>query len=315
MICNIENKMDTQCFEEMRQRVLEINTNIDKFIQEEMKNHEKKYCNITGKRFTNYYPDNGNLHSFIPIKSFDDVVIHCETVLPLRNNNPDNVVLYIHGAAFQRRVDSVNLKTIDRFCSMLNQAVFMPDYRIGSSYKYVQMLHDVVATYMYIITKLGYKPENISIIADSSGTVTALQMIKELAEKKIQVPSKIVLWSPIADGKETDENHNDIAFKTNDLYNVSLHAYLHDMCKEMDIIDVMPIYGCHENMKGAKVLIQAGKDEILLNDAIKLYNKFNEVCETTLEIYEDMFHNFQTYYSICDMARVCWDRVIEFITL
>ena len=318
MIKNIDNMMAPKSFENMRQRVLKMNTGIEDFVYEEMLDHKKSYDPVTGIRNTEYQSPNGNDYLVASINASDGGRVNCEFIFPEQDDS-ESIILYVHGAAFQRRVNDINLKTADRLCTMTGHGVCVPDYRVGIEYTYDEMINDIIDSYRYLIMNNGYKPENMTLIADSSGCVTALQAIREMEKQSLEAPRNIILWSPQADEKLDEEKikkgkETDIAAQTNDLFNIGKGIYSDEMGKGKSREELFPIYGDYSNLRDSRILIQAGADEILIDDAYILYGKFSKICPCTLEVYEDMFHNFQTYFSICEMAKVSWESVVKFIT-
>ena len=318
MQMTIANGIAVEAFEAMQQRVIRMSTGIDEFVYNEMLNHKKSYDPATGRRYTGFESSGDNEYSVISVITTDGVSVNLEFIKPASCND-DALVIYIHGAAFIRRSNDINLKTADRLCTMTNQSVCIPDYRVGKDYSYDQMIADVVATYRFLTTTGGYDPKKITFLADSSGCVTTMQSIREFSKFGLSAPGKIVLWSPQADEKTdearfTEEKNKDISFRPNNLFEVGASIYLNDMCKGKKLEAVFPVYGDYSNLKDTRIMIQAGAEEVFREDAEKLYEVFSESCPCALEMYEGMFHNFQTYFSICEMARVCWNRTVEFIT-
>ena len=318
MLKVIPNTIPDDRFESMRERVLKMNTNIEDFVQNEMLHHKDFYNPVVGARLTGFAPSDDNvLYLREPLIASDGALLNCEFLVP--RGSASNAILYVHGAAFQRRSNDINLKTADRLCAMTKNTVCIPDYRVGADYTYDQMVSDVVASYKYLTLIVGFEPENITILADSSGCVTALQALRKIEEEYMLAPGKVVLWSPQADEKFDAERiaegkKKDIALQTNELFVAGFDIYLSKMGAGKTPKELYPVYGNFDFLEHSKVLIQAGADELLIEDAYKLHDKFEKICPCTLEVYEKMFHNFQTYYSICETAKTCWQRVVSFIT-
>lgn len=316
MIKSILNMMEPEHYESMCERVIKMNTGIEDFVKQEMLNHKDAYDPVTGHRKTEYQSPNGNDYLVASIIASDESRVNCEFILPEKDDS-ESMILYVHGAAFQRRVNDINLKTADRLCTMTGQGVCVPDYRVGIEYTYDQMISDIVDSYRYLIKNNGYKPENITVLADSSGSITALQAIKELYKWSLPAPRNIILWSPQADDLDDEKiqmgKMTDIAMRPNDLFKVGQHIFRDEMGKGKSVEELFPIYGDYSNLKDSRILIQVGADEMLLEDAYQLHDLFSKICSCTFEVYEDMYHNFQTYFSICEMAKVCWQSTVKFI--
>ena len=313
MITHIANTMTSEHFDLMCKQVLMMNADIEQFVYEEMLEHEKNYDPVTGERFTRFAPSIPLQYSRVPLTSPDGVVVYCEILSPTVPS--DHAILYVHGAAFQRRLNDINLKTTERLCARTGQPVYSPDYRVGIAYTFDQMVADIVTAYQYLLSDCGYRAENITILADSSGCTTALQAIQALSKHSLPAPGKVVLWSPVGERHPNDRNQldQDIAFRTNHLSIVSFDTYCAHMGKGKSNEDLFPIYGNYHDLQNTSILIQVGANEFLREDSYKLHNIFSNICPCTLEVYDDMFHNFQTYYSFCDMAKLSWDRTVQFI--
>lgn len=318
MVKTIANKMTAEAFENLKQRVIQMSTGVDEFVYAEMLNHRNSYDGETGLRKTSFVSANHNWYSVVPVVTADQTVVNCEMITPPAGIR-DRVIVYVHGAAFQRRLNDINLKTADRLCSMTGQPVCVPDYRVGIDYTYDQMVNDVAACYQYLLYQRRYAPENITILSDSSGCVTALQVIRELTAQGVPAPGNIVLWSPpVVEGEFGEERisegkKRDITVQNNDLFSVAFGIYADTMCAGRNVRDSFPAFGDYAALKDTRILIQSGMEEAFREDACKLYEIFREICSCTLELYEGMFHNFQTYFSVCEMAPVCWQNMIDFL--
>jgi len=316
MVTTIPNAIPPEQYEAMAARVLKMNTGIEDFIRNEMMDHKRNYDPVTGARYTAFDAPYGSFYQRVPLVAPDGALVNCELLMSC--NPTPGAVLYIHGAAFMRRTNDLNLKTADRLCWMTGNLVCVPDYRIGIPYTYSQMVMDVIVGYRYLLEEKGYKPEQITMMADSSGCVTALQAVREMGNLGISAPGKIILWSPPAKERCDREKVNqgkerDLAFSTNDLLYISNNTYFEGMCKGMNAEEVYPIYGEFSVLKNSLVYIQTGGAEMLTEDAYMLHDLLANICPCMLEVYDDMYHNFQTYFSICDMARVCWEKIVRFI--
>ena len=301
--------------EALKARVIQMNTGVDNFVIDEMRNHHKCYNYHTGRRRTEY-TSKGNSYSQEILVQPDGFQLPVEIIEPEVRSR--RAVLYIHGAAFHRRSNDINLKTADRLCSRTGQMVVVPDYRVGEEYTYGQMVSDVLNTYQWLTEQLCYAESDITILADSSGCITAMQAMRQMVDNGTCLPSKLVMWSPQYDEKFGEERLNegkavDVALQTNDLFGKGFRQYRDTMCAGMELETVIPCYGDYSHWSNVEVLIQSGGSEMLTKDAYALDKMLSQYCEVTTEVYECMYHNFATYYSMCEMARVCWDRATAFI--
>lgn len=317
MVTTIPNTISPERFEEMAARVLKMNTGIEDFVYNEMIHHMDAYDPVTGIRISSFEPSPGYQCKNVELLSLDGIKFNCEMILP--DNGSRGAILYVHGAAFMRRVNDINLKTANRLCEMTNHLVAIPDYRVGKDYTYDQMVGDIIVSYQYLLRDLGCAPEDIAILADSSGCVSALQAIRELPSFDLPAPGKIILWSPQSDENLTDDKiarakSMDLSCRTNNLFLIGRPIYNVNMKGGKSRQDIYPLHGDFAHLRSSSVLIQSGGKEIFTEDAYELYSLFSKTCACSLEVYEEMFHNFQTYYSLCDMAKICWEKAAHFIT-
>ncbi len=322
MIREIKNIMTTESYNAMSNTVVKMNENVETFIYNEMINHKADYDPQTGLRRTDYLSQSGEIqYGCVSLMGIKEYRIGLEYVkksdmLSMRENQ--RVVLYIHGAAFQRRTQDLNIKTAERICEMTGYPVYIPDYRIGIDYRIDEMIGDIIDSYRYLIQVRGYKAENMTLIADSSGCTSMMAALQKLDEYNLAGPKEVILMSPFTDAGLTNPSiqgnkNKDIAFLSNRLLENSVRVFTREGRRDTARAEVSPIAGDYQSLKDTKVLIQVGKDERLLDDSVKLYHKLKKICACTLEVYEDMFHNFETYYSMCDMAKVSWDNYINFM--
>lgn len=322
MVREIKNTMSVASFDAMRDTVVRMNENVETFIYQEMMNHKADYNPATGLRWTEYLPKSSDqLYGCIALTGSKGHKIGLEYVakrdMPC-SHEKQRAVMYIHGAAFQRRTQDLNLKTAERICGLTGYPVYVPDYRIGIDYQIGETIRDIVDSYRYLVQVCQYKAENLTLIADSSGCASLMSALQKLEEYALASPGEVILMSPIADAGATNRSvninkHKDIAFISNKLFEESIQVFTKDGKMDTCCAEISPIFGDYKHLKNTRVLIQVGKDERLLDDSVNLYYKLKQVCDCTLEIYEDMFHNFATYYTMCDMAKVSWEHYIRFM--
>ncbi len=323
MIRQIKNIMATKNYESMCGTVLHMNENVETYIYEEMMNHKADYDSDTSLRKTDYSTQNKEIqYACISVKGSQGHPIGLEYVTQQNlytELEKQRVVLYIHGAAFQRRSQDLNIKTAERICEMTGYPVYIPDYRIGIDYSIEEMIGDIVDCYRYLIHTCGYQAENMTLIADSSGCTSMMAAIQKFDKNGLSGPKEVILMSPFTDAGLTNRSilrnkGKDIAFLSNQLLENSVRVFTRNGKRDVKRAELSPIAGEYECLKDTKVLIQVGENERLLDDSVTLYQKLERMCSCTLEVYEDMFHNFETYYSMCDMAKVSWENYLNFMS-
>ncbi len=322
MIKEIKNLMSTESFHHMRDTVTKMNRDIEIPIYEEMLHHKADYHPETGLRISAFAPRNSRLrYGCLSFPGSTGQTIGMEFLSkPEQLLSPEiaQIVFYIHGAGFQRRLQDLNLRLSERICEATDSAVYVPDYRIGLDYTNEETLTDITDAYRYLLNACSYRPEHITVLADSSGACSFLAAVQRFEKQKLPCPGTIVLFSPFSDaslsGRSIRNNrHKDLAFLTNHLLENSVRIFTRDGALNVKNPEMSTALGNYSCLKNTRVLIQVGTDERLLDDSLFLYRNLSSVCSCTLELYEDMFHNFETYHSFCEMAKVSQEHYVQFL--
>lgn len=322
MIKEVRNIMSTDSFHRMRETVTKMNLNIEIPIYEEMLHHKADYHTDTGLRKTGFAPHSSLLqYGCLPVSGSNGHTIGMEFLTKpewLLSPGSSPAVFYIHGAGFQRRLQDLNLRLSERICEAVGSAVYAPDYRIGLDYPLEETLSDIMDSYRYLLDTCGYRAEHVTALADSSGACSLLAAIQHFGEKQLPCPGRLILFSPFSDaslsGRSIRSNQpKDLAFLTNHLLESSVRIFTRDGTLDVKNPALSTALGEYSCLKNTKVLIQVGTAERLLDDSLLLYRNLNSVCACTLELYEDMFHNFETYHSFCEMAKVSQEHYVRFL--
>lgn len=314
--------MSAESFHHMRDTVTKMNRDIEIPIYEEMLHHKADYHPETGLRISAFTPRNSLLrYGCLSFPGSTGQTIGMEFLSkPEQLLSPEitQVVFYIHGAGFQRRLQDLNLRLSERICEATGSAVYVPDYRIGLDYTNEETLTDITDAYRYLLNTCGYRPEHITALADSSGACSFLAAVQRFESQRLPCPGTIVLFSPFSDASLSSRSirsnrHKDLAFLTNRLLENSVRIFTRDGALNVKSPELSTAFGNYSCLKNTKVLIQVGTDERLLDDSFFLYQNLSSVCSCTLELYEDMFHNFETYHSFCEMAKVSQEHYVQFL--
>lgn len=321
MITRISNRMPRESYEELYTKVLKMNTGIDDYIYNEMLNHKKWYDPKTGLRETDYAcRDSTMIYRNKSLLMRDGAKIGVEIIQPkeLAPNKYGHAVLYVHGAAFQRRVSDINLHTAERLAKFAECPVFVPDYRVGVAYTFDQMINDLVECYMEMLWCGEYNPTHISVIADSSGCTSLLFALSRAAERGLELPHKVVLlspqaWSIVPAEKLAKGKQQDPSMTGNNLFVTGADVFHNRMAVGKSAEETSTINIDYSLLKDCEILIQTGGDEMFCEDAIALHDEMGKHTLCDLEVYEQMYHNFQTYYSLCPMAHYSWASMVKFM--
>ena len=123
----------------------------------------------------------------------------------------EKVFFHLHGGAYVMGSASPSQTATPMAKGLLEQTntvnrVFSLEYRISSSAPFPvanpfpAALIDALTGYNYLITELGFEPDNIIIIGDSAGGHLALTLLRYLVETSVlPVPGSFIGSSPLCD--------------------------------------------------------------------------------------------------------------------
>ncbi len=230
-------------------------------------------------------------------------------------NKDRKVILQIHGGGY---INAFKLQYNHMACwyseSRNGADVLSIDYRVAPKDLFPAALEDAVYSYKWLLEQ-GYKCENIVVAGDSAGGGLSLALCLYLRDHGIQLPGGIIGMSPWTDvtmsGSSYTTNYEIDAVlggsETSIIYN---NPYPGKEDPKNPYIS--PLYGDYSGFP--PMLIQVGKNEMLLDDSLGLAKKARDAgVKVRLSEYEDMFHVFQLSKPMLSEAKIAWEEVEAFL--
>lgn len=221
--------------------------------------------------------------------------VPCEWLIP-QENQPGKVLLYLHGGGFVYGVTPQHLQLAAYLGQKISARVLMVDYRLAPQYPFPAALDDCVKAYDWLL-KQGVSAQNIVIAGDSAGGNLALVSMLKLRDAGIPLPAGCACLSPVADFTEKPKSEKPIKdpLLPKKAMKQYTDAYLqgNDPCNPL----ISPALG---DLSGLPpMLVHAGEDEILRDDAISLVERA-KACgvDAHLEIYPRMWHEWQIFFEL-----------------
>ena len=213
-------------------------------------------------------------------------------VIP-RDERRSGVILYLHGGGYT----CGDLEYAKGFGSALaaqcGVRVFCAAYRLAPEHPFPAALVDTLAAYEYLLTK-GYRPDQITLCGESAGGGLCYALCLRLKELGNPLPGCIVGISPW-----TDMTASGSSYESNREADPSITMELLDFyaaCYTVNRKDplVSPLFGDLTGMPPS--LLFVGGDEIMLDDAVQLYEKLRACgCESELHIAPERWHGYVLY--------------------
>ena len=205
------------------------------------------------------------------------------------------VILYLHGGAYALGSITGHREWTARLAQATRMRCLALNYRLAPEHPFPAALEDAIASYHWLLAQ-GVEPSDIIIAGDSAGGGLALSTLVKLRDAGEQLPAGAVCLSPWTDLVLTGASIHSKAKADFILNRDSLQKYAGYYAAQHHVANpwISPLYA---DLTGfPPLLIQAGSDEILLNDATRLAEKARAVgVDVHLEIWDEMFHVFQLF--------------------
>jgi acetyl esterase/lipase len=256
----------------------------------------------------------------VAFKAADDVGVEAVTVagraaewLRAPGANAQRAILYLHGGGYVMGSLTTHRSLGGEISRAAQAAVLMVDYRLAPESPFPAAVEDGVAAFQWLIDK-GFKPQNLAIAGDSAGGGLAAATLVALRDRKLQLPKAAVCISPWSDLTCTNESYKTRAeadpMVTSDGIGNMAGVYLQGADAKNPLAS--PNFADWRGLP--PLLIQVGRDEVLLDDSIKLHEKAQAAgVDSTLEIWDDMVHVWHAFHPMLPEGKQGIERVGAFL--
>ncbi len=236
--------------------------------------------------------------------------VRAERITPKQKT--DKIILHLHGGAFFAGSAKTHRALGAEFAVRANAVVYMLEYRLAPEHPYPAALDDGLAAYRALLA-LGYESHNIVFGGDSGGCAHILSLAIALRDKGEALPAAMFMISPYIDITLATESVSSLKYRDPMVTAHALRRGSDGYRGSISVNDarVSPLFA---NLHGLPpMLIQAGSQEILLDDALRLaeYARAAGV-DVDCQIYEGMWHNFQMFNAFISVADRAIDHIARF---
>ncbi len=215
------------------------------------------------------------------------------------NGADRGLVLYLHGGGFIIGSSTTHRGLTGHLAQASDCTVITPDYRLAPEHPFPAALDDAEAVYTALLEQ-GTRADQIAVAGDSAGGGLTIALALRLRERKLPLPSSMTVFSPWTDLTQQHLYQPECEPVLQARW-TGKAARLYSNGEALTNPLISPVYG---DLSGLPpLLIQAGSEEMLLNDAERLaaVAKRDDV-PTTLEIYNSLWHVFQIHSGQLDRA-------------
>jgi epsilon-lactone hydrolase len=225
----------------------------------------------------------------------------------------EKVVYYLHGGGYISGSAKTGRPLTAPLARQMSARIFSLDYRLAPENHFPAGLDEAVAGYRWLLS-CGIQPKDISVMGDSAGGGMTLALAMRLRDAGEPLPACLVCLSPWTDmtGESATLKANadrDSMFVAEDCRRYA-NAYLGDQ-SPLDP-HASPLLG---NLAGLPpMLIQVGRDEVLLDDARSLDEKVRAADGSSqLHIYEAVPHGWHFGAPFVPETREALREIAEFV--
>ena len=243
-----------------------------------------------------------------------------------KNSDPNRRLLYLHGGGFICGSPKSHRTLTTYLAEEMGLSVLVIDYRLMPEYTRLNGIEDCQHAWQYIINNgpTGIaKPVDCFVAGDSAGGSLSLMLSAWSIQNAPTQPSGVIAFSPTTDNAMASPSLK---------RNIATDPMLAPILKPLQHIPqpflallwswkmkisshnplVSPLRG--ELNQLPPTLIQASRDELLVDDSIRYFNKArHQGCDISLQIWPKMVHVWQIFHYKLPEAIEALNQVKAFI--
>jgi acetyl esterase/lipase len=234
-------------------------------------------------------------------------------IVSTRRSSPQRHVLYLHGGAYTIGSPRLYRHFTWRVADAARARVLIIAYRLAPEHPYPAALDDAVAAWQWLLAR-GADPQHAFIMGDSAGGGLALATMLKLRDAGLPLPAAAVALSPWTDLALTGASFRDNAARDPMLVASDVPRFAAGYVGQADARDpyVSPLYGDPRGLPAT--LIQAGSDEILRDDAVRMAQAMRDAgCAVELQIWPKMPHVWHLLAPVLPEARAALGEIARFL--
>jgi len=223
------------------------------------------------------------------------------------------VILYLHGGCYATGSVDTHRDLMIRLSIATSMRVLGLNYRLAPMHPFPAAVEDASAAYRWLLGA-GIAAGRIAMAGDSAGAGLALAAILTIRDGGLPVPGAVVCLSPWVDlavsGASMENKAAEDPIVSREMLLGWRRLYLGDSDPRTPLAS--PLYA---NLRGLPpMLIQVGSGEVLLDDSTRLAERALAAgVDTTLEVWPQMIHVWQSFAPILPEARQSIERIGQFI--
>jgi acetyl esterase/lipase len=225
------------------------------------------------------------------------------------------VLFHLHGGGFAlgSAVGSVGLAT--SLARLTGLSVIAVDYRLAPEHPYPAAVEDAVNAYRALLER-GESAANIVVSGESAGGNLAVELLLALRSDGLARPAAAVLFSPMTDLTVSGESFRTKAAADPNITAAAIRTRVADYLTGTGVDPADPkVSPAFADLTGLPpLLIQAGSNEVLLDDATRLaVRAAADNVPVILDVVPDVPHVFQAFAAVLEEGAAALDRAGRFV--
>jgi salicylate hydroxylase len=206
----------------------------------------------------------------------------------------ERVVLHMHGGGYCFGSAECSVEYAARLATAAKGRCLALEYRLAPEHPFPAALEDAKAAYRMLLRT--HSPEDIFFSGESAGAGLAIAAAMSLRDEGARMPAGIIALSPFVDCSLTSDSIDRLAgvdpIVERDTLTYMVTNYFQSACATDPLIS--PIFGDFEGLP--RLLIQAGRMEVLVDEATRLENRAKQAgVDVRLELYDERLHIFSMF--------------------
>ncbi|MBA5688664.1 alpha/beta hydrolase fold domain-containing protein [Rugamonas apoptosis] len=235
-------------------------------------------------------------------------------VEPPRLRRRDSLVVYIHGGAYTLGSAASTLLPAAQMALATGRRVVSIDYTTAPRSQWDNTTAQVEKVFVAIYGA-GYQPRRVACFGDSAGGGLLAGALLRMRDHRVRLPAAAALWSPWTDLDFQGDTMRTLAgadpIVSLESLRPSRDAYVAEACRRHPYVS--PVYGSY-GADFTPTLIQCGSREVLLSDAVRLYQAMDAGgARVQLDAYEGMPHVHQTMADQSPEAQRAIAKTVRFL--
>jgi epsilon-lactone hydrolase len=222
-------------------------------------------------------------------------------------------ILYLHGGGYVMGSPNTHRSLAGEISRAAQAAVLLVDYRLAPEHPCPAAVEDGVASYRWLLGQ-GFTPRQLAIAGDSAGGGLVVATLVSARDQDLPLPAAAVCISPWSDMTCSNESYKTRAEADPMVGSGGIGDMARLYLQGTDAQNPLASPNFASLRSLPPLLIHVGRDEVLLDDSIKLDQKAKaDGVDSTLEIWEDMIHVWHAFHPMLPEGKQAITRVGEFL--